>query len=115
MISVPSVAKSEKDGRWQYSLDHQRRNGCTVNGGCDEWQAGLLNGIGGKIEDGEAPIEALVREFAEETGVQTSAEEWSAIVHYVHPHSYEVFFTKRFQINCMMQSHGKQNESCDIV
>lgn len=27
-----------------------------------------LNGIGGKIEEGEQPIDALVREFKEETG-----------------------------------------------
>lgn len=32
-------------------------------------QAGLWNGIGGKIEDGEAPLDAMVREFAEETGL----------------------------------------------
>lgn len=33
-----------------------------------EWQAGKLNGIGGKIEPGEKPLEAMVREFREETG-----------------------------------------------
>lgn len=32
------------------------------------WQAGRLNGIGGKIEPGEAPVTAMVREFREETG-----------------------------------------------
>jgi 8-oxo-dGTP diphosphatase len=34
-----------------------------------EWQKGLLNGIGGKIENGETPIEAMNREAYEESGI----------------------------------------------
>lgn len=34
-----------------------------------EWQAGKLNGIGGKIEPHEVTGEAMLREFKEETGV----------------------------------------------
>ena len=33
------------------------------------WQAGKLNGVGGKIEPGEAPHTAARREFREETGL----------------------------------------------
>lgn len=33
------------------------------------WQAGLINGIGGKIEIGESGEEAMIREFYEETGL----------------------------------------------
>jgi 8-oxo-dGTP diphosphatase len=33
------------------------------------WQAGKLNGVGGKVEPGEAPVEAMRREFQEETGL----------------------------------------------
>lgn len=32
-----------------------------------DWQAGKLNGVGGHIEKGESPIEAMKREFKEET------------------------------------------------
>jgi 8-oxo-dGTP diphosphatase len=32
------------------------------------WQAGRLNGVGGKIEEGETPEQAMHREFKEEVG-----------------------------------------------
>jgi 8-oxo-dGTP diphosphatase len=38
------------------------------------WQAGKLNGVGGKIEQDELPLAAMVREFQEETGARW--EEW---------------------------------------
>lgn len=40
------------------------------------WQKGYLNGIGGKIEAGETPRAAMVREFAEETGWKTKPGHW---------------------------------------
>jgi 8-oxo-dGTP diphosphatase len=33
-----------------------------------EWQKGRLNGVGGKIEEGETSVEAMQREFKEEAG-----------------------------------------------
>lgn len=41
------------------------------------WQAGKLNGIGGKIEAGEEAIAAMVREFREETSYETDDYMWS--------------------------------------
>ena len=41
------------------------------------WQCGLLNGIGGKIEAGESPVQAMVREFQEEAGLETTSQEWT--------------------------------------
>lgn len=35
-----------------------------------EWQKGKMNGVGGHIEEGELPIDAMRREFREETGVE---------------------------------------------
>jgi 8-oxo-dGTP diphosphatase len=34
------------------------------------WQKDRLNGVGGKVEPGETPYEAMKREFREETGVE---------------------------------------------
>lgn len=42
-----------------------------------DWQAGLLNGVGGKRERGETLVQAMVREFYEETGVATVEGDWS--------------------------------------
>lgn len=33
-----------------------------------DWQAGLWDGIGGKMEDGESPMQAMHREWEEEVG-----------------------------------------------
>jgi 8-oxo-dGTP diphosphatase len=42
-----------------------------------EWQKGLLNGVGGKVELTDTDIyHAMVREFYEETGLQTELREW---------------------------------------
>lgn len=40
------------------------------------WQAGFLNGIGGKIHKGEKTVDSLSREFEEEAGVKIEPSEW---------------------------------------
>jgi 8-oxo-dGTP diphosphatase len=41
-----------------------------------DWTLTPFNAIGGKIEEGEYPEEAMAREFREETGVVTEPKEW---------------------------------------
>lgn len=46
------------------------------------WQDGLLNGIGGKIEENEPPICAMIREFEEEVGIKTTFKDWQLLCAY---------------------------------
>ena len=44
-----------------------------------DWQEGMLNGIGGRVEPGEEIVEAMAREFREETGKYTPESCWQYI------------------------------------
>lgn len=57
-----------------------------------EWQRGYLNGVGGKIEQGETPEIAMSREFEEETGVLTAPEKWKIFVVINGAEKYKVYF-----------------------
>ncbi len=61
-----------------------------------EWQRGLFNGIGGSIEAGESPEEAIVREFEEETGVKTDEDEWKLFAIISKESKYKVYFFVAF-------------------
>lgn len=59
------------------------------------WQAGRLNGVGGKIEPGEHPDQAMRREFREEAGLDL--EDWALFIRLVSRgsmiHIYRAFTT----------------------
>lgn len=41
-----------------------------------DWQKGKLNGVGGHVEEGEEPLQAMAREFKEETGASIAEGTW---------------------------------------
>lgn len=55
-----------------------------------QWQRGLFNGVGGKIEANESSVNAMIREFFEETGVSTRPEDWTNFAKVYRPKCYDV-------------------------
>lgn len=53
-----------------FMFDQARSKVALIRKNRPAWQKGLLNGIGGKIDPGETPLMAMIREFREETGYQ---------------------------------------------
>ena len=61
-----------------FAFDYKRQNVVLIHKEKPEWQAGKLNGVGGKFEKEDKSIhDAMVREFFEETGVLTRKEDWT--------------------------------------
>jgi 8-oxo-dGTP diphosphatase len=54
---------------------HDRSKVLLIRKNRPAWQAGKLNGLGGKLEPGETPLDAMRREFWEEAG--TRIEDWT--------------------------------------
>jgi 8-oxo-dGTP pyrophosphatase MutT (NUDIX family) len=50
-----------------FVFDRRYNNVLLVEKARPEWQAGKLNGLGGKVEVGELPAAAMIRELREET------------------------------------------------
>ncbi|WP_173200839.1 NUDIX domain-containing protein [Geobacter sp. SVR] len=61
-----------------------------------EWQIGKLNGLGGKIRDNEAPRDAMVREFEEESGIHIMWDEWELCGKSGDRRTYEVVVFRAF-------------------
>jgi 8-oxo-dGTP diphosphatase len=65
------------------------------------WQAGKLNGIGGKIETGESPRQAMVREFEEETGFHV--DDWRCFAILRHNENLIYMFTAEHDLVPLQQ------------
>ena len=79
-----------------------------------EWQAGLLNGIGGKIEETDKSyVKAMIREFKEETGYSTDINDWQNYFILGNP-DWQVNVFRMF--NCDLDKlRSKTDEKIEIV
>jgi len=60
------------------------------------WQVGKLNGVGGKLEFGELPVDAMVREFYEEAGVITETTDWHYMGSLSRPNDFKLYVFRMF-------------------
>lgn len=44
-----------------------------------EWQRGRYNGVGGHVEEGETPLDAMIRETREESGFSIPTAHWRPV------------------------------------
>ena len=56
-----------------------------------KFQVGKLNGVGGHIESHESPINAMIREFMEETGIHITT--WRLFCKLIHDNNLVYFFS----------------------
>lgn len=76
-----------------FYFDKDKKHVALVHKNRPDWQAGQINAIGGKIEIGEHPTEAMAREFLEETGVTVS--DWEHVV-VIYGSDWKVYFLRAF-------------------
>jgi 8-oxo-dGTP diphosphatase len=77
------------------------------------WQRGSFNGVGGKIEAAERPIDAMCREFFEETGLSMRPEQWTAFAEIQHAAAYRVHFFCAFD-DGVWQARTVESETVGI-
>ena len=76
------------------------------------WQEGKLNGVGGKIELNETPLNAMIREYHEEAGIMF--DKWDNFLT-VKYKSCIVYFFKGFSDSCFYQSETKEIEIIEKI
>ena len=80
------------------------------------WQVGLLNGVGGKIEQGESEKQAMSREFTEETGVSINEGQWTNFTVIERPNNYSVhFFSATSHLISSVKSMEKEKVGIYLV
>lgn len=77
-----------------------------------DWQKGKYNAIGGKIEPGETPIQAMVREFEEEAGLKW--EDWENVVILKDMQNRRIVWFFRAFTNRVKEVKSMENEVVEV-
>lgn len=77
-----------------------------------EWQAGFYNAVGGKVELGETPEDAMRREFIEEAGVDI---EWNYRFQLTNPGVFSVHFFSCHSTEAMQHLSTCTDEIVEVV
>lgn len=77
-----------------------------------DWQAGMYNAVGGKIEFGESPEDAMKREFIEEAGVDI---DWDFRFTLTNPGVFSVHFFSCHSTEAMTYLRTCTDEIVEVV
>ncbi len=81
-----------------------------------DWQAGYVNGVGGKIEIGEDSKGAMVREFKEETGVRQPVDIWECRLHLISERKkWRVYVFVSFVDDSIVQSVRSKTDEMVVI
>lgn len=95
-----------------FAFDETLRHVVLLKKAKPEWAAGMWNGPGGKVEPGETPLEAMVREFKEEAGVLIPQNQWLTLGAFQRPGWFVQCFAAR--TNAIFQAQTMEKEKVTI-
>lgn len=79
------------------------------------FMAGKLNVIGGKVEEGEELIDAMVREFSEAAGIETEPSEWTEMGNISGSDFYVGLYHRSNDDVFSLEPHGRIVDDGEVV